>query len=125
MSSLLDASKHIEGSHLQDVLNTFKGKCKLIPREILIEYTIIFCRETKPSQDSLGLNKAEVQLADVNEYAVTIPQSQHVVVKGSVREQLPPGLAVKSSHIRIGESIGQGTSVFSPSYIRHVSPTAL
>ena len=72
---------------------------------------LLFCRETKPSQKGLRLNKAEVQLADVNEYAVTIPQSQHVVVKGSVREKLPPGLTIKSSHIRIGESIGQGTCI--------------
>ena len=52
-----------------------------------------------------------MQLADVNEYAVTNPQSQHVAVKGSVREKLPPGLTIKSSHIRIGESIGQGTCI--------------
>ena len=55
------------------------------------------------------LNKADnvIQLADVKEYAIT----QHVVVKGSVRENFPPGLTIKSSHIRIGESIGEGNII--------------
>ena len=49
---------------------------------------------------------ADVQLTDLNEYTTTNPQ--HVVVKGSIKHKLPPGLTIKSSHIRIGEPIGQG-----------------
>lgn len=50
-------------------------------------------------------NKIEMQLT--NEYAIT-NRPQCVVMTDSVRENLPPGLTIKSSHIRIGESIGQG-----------------
>ena len=72
---------------------------------------VLFCRESKSLRKGSRLEKIEVQLSDVNEYAITNPQSQRVVVKGSVREKLAPGLTIKSSHIRIGEPIGQGNLV--------------
>ena len=48
-----------------------------------------------------------------------INDSQHVVMRGSVRKKLPPGLTIKSSHIRIGESIGQGKATYKL-YYNHV-----
>ena len=56
-------------------------------------------------------DNSAIQLADVNEYAISVTNPQHVAVKESLREKLPPGLTIKSSHIRIGESIGQGTII--------------
>ena len=52
-----------------------------------------------------------MQLTGVNEYVITNLWLQHVAVKGSVREKLPPGLTIKSSHIRIEETIGQGEPI--------------
>ena len=36
--------------------------------------------------------------------------TQHVMVKGSIREKLPPSLNIKSANLRVLDPIGQGTS---------------
>ena len=74
---------------------------------IIILYQTL-CRESRSLHKHPRLDKPDSQLTDVNEYAITVTNPQHVVVRGSIREKLPPGLTIKSSHIRIGESIGQG-----------------
>ena len=76
------------------------------------------CRENRLLHKHPRLDKADIQLTEVNEYAVTVTNPQRVIVRGSIREKLPPALTIKSSHIRIGKSIGQG-NIKKTEYLRN------
>ena len=75
---------------------------------IIVTHFAIACRENRLLHKHPRLDEADIQLTDVNEYAVTVTNPQRVIVRGFIREKLPPALTIKSSHIRIGKSIGQG-----------------
>ena len=87
---------------------------------IIVTHFAIACRENRLLHKHPRLDKADIQLTDVNEYAVTVPVTnpQRVTVRGSIREKLPPALTIKSSHIRIGKSIGQG-NIKKTGYLRN------